>query len=138
MTIEEQLNLLEEKLNKAIIDRTAIIEAIRSKGVSIPDNTLLEDIPIYIMEIGDEKEIIEVINGVLYLYDKYASYDEENEKLTIISGANVSGDKLVFGDINEDSVSNETLITNNSSYKNEQLIISNAEFEQENNRLILN
>lgn len=86
MTIEEKLNILVEKLEKVKVDRTSIIEAIKSKGVSIPDNTLLADIPPYILMIqGGEIEVNKVINEILYLIKGISTVSSET--ITFLSGA---------------------------------------------------
>ena len=95
MSLEEKLILLKEKLDKVVSDRTEIIQAIRAKGVSIPADTLLEDIPAYIMIIsGGGGDTSYVLDTILYLVDKDVSYAEEN--LTFNEGANYSNGTLIL------------------------------------------
>lgn len=93
MTIEDKLNILIDKLEKVKVDRAAIIEAIKSKGVSIPDDTLLADIPPYILMIqGGEVETNKVIDEILYLIDGISEADSET--LTFSGGANIENETL--------------------------------------------
>lgn len=48
-TIEDKLLLLKSKIEKVKSDRSAIISAIIKKGINVPSNALLEDLPAYIM-----------------------------------------------------------------------------------------
>lgn len=94
-SISEKLELLRTKLEKVKSDRAAIINAIRAKGVSIPQDILLEDIPQYIMSIsgGGETDINKVIDEVLYLVDNTAQYSDEK---LIFSSGSVSNEKLTL------------------------------------------
>lgn len=93
MIIEEKLNLLVDKFEKIKVDRAAIISAIREKGVSIPDNTLLQDIPPYILMIeGGEQEVNKVINEILYLIDGISYIDSDT--LIFLSGASIENEIL--------------------------------------------
>lgn len=93
MTISEKLILLVEKIEKVKTDRAAIISAIRAKGVAIPDNTLLADIPPYILMIqGGEVEQNRVIDEILYLIDGISAVDSET--LTFSGGASIENETL--------------------------------------------
>lgn len=94
-SISEKLELLRSKLEKVKSDRAAIINAIREKGVSIPQDILLEDIPPYIMAIsgGGETDINKVIDEVLYLVDNIG--EVSGEKLTLSTGT-VTNEKLTL------------------------------------------
>lgn len=95
MTIEEKLSLLVDKLEKVKVDRTAIIEAIKSKGVEIPDDVLLADIPPYILMIsGEEEQVNRVINEILYLMDGIS--DISSETITFSTGANYNSETLIL------------------------------------------
>lgn len=94
MTISEKLILLVEKIEKVKTDRAAIISAIRAKGVAIPDDTLLADIPPYILMIqGGEVEQNRVINEILYLIDGISAVDSET--LTFSGGASIEIETLI-------------------------------------------
>lgn len=90
-TIEEKLLLLKSKIDKVKSDRTSIISAIIKKGINVPSNALLEDLPAYIMQItgGEEPETSYVIGKILYLIDSTESSYSEGT-LKIENGASVS------------------------------------------------
>lgn len=90
-TIEDKLLLLKSKIDKVKSDRTAIISAIIRKGINVPSNALLEELPAYIMQItgGSEPQTSYVIGQILYIIDS-AEPSYSQEALTLGSGASVS------------------------------------------------
>lgn len=97
-TIEEKLLLLKIKIDKVKSDRTSIISAIIKKGINVPSNALLEDLPAYIMMIsgGSQPEASYVIDEILYIIgDVEASYSADT--ITFNSGAIVKGETLHIG-----------------------------------------
>lgn len=97
-TIEDKLLLLKSKIEKVKSDRSAIISAIKQKGVNVPSDALLEDLPAYIMMIsgGSQPEASYVIDEILYIIgDVEASYSADT--ITFNSGAIVKGETLHIG-----------------------------------------
>lgn len=97
-TIKDKLLLLKSKIEKVKSDRTAIINAIIEKGVNVPPDSLLEDLPSYIMMIsgGSETEASYIIDEILYIIsDADASYSSDT--ITFNSGAKVNGETLYIG-----------------------------------------
>lgn len=96
-TIEEKLSLLESKIEKVKSDRASIINAIIRKGIKVPSDAVLEDLPAYIMQItgGEEPDTSYVIGQILYIIENVDSF-YENETLTIKSGASISDSVLTI------------------------------------------
>lgn len=121
-TIEDKLLLLKSKIEKVKFDRSAIISAIIQKGVNVPSDALLEDLPAYIMMIsgGSQPEASYIIDEILYIIgDVEASYSADT--ITFNSGAIVKGETLHIGSSQEQDdtfyVDNGTLHADGGKYE---------------------